>query len=225
MHTKTVIVIEQIPSTSIAVDLEGEKTMMTVTESENGSKGWKKFLMKHWKMTAVFAVVAVLAGVSAVLVLLWFIGNAQSTGMVPTTLGLWTMGNMVTFLLHLIFWEVLIIGIPVIIAAVAGWLWWKRLPEEEKKEHNFSGKRSRSTSGGGGAVSLLVWIGFLIKVYTDGNWNVAVATWTLDYLVSSFLSVLMWIIIIFGIPGIVIGLIWWIANKKGKSSTVFLEDT
>jgi len=216
VHTKTVIVIEQIPSTSIALDLEGKKTM-TVTESENGSKGWKKFLMKHWKMAAVFAVVAVLAAVSAVLVLLWFIGNAQSTGMVPPTLGLWTIGNMVTFLLHLIFWEVLIIGIPVIIAAVAGWLWWKRLPEEEKKEHHFSAKPSRSTSGGGCAISLLVWIAFLIKVYTDGNWNVAVATWTLNYLVSSFLWVLMWIIIIFGIPGIVIGLIWWIANKKGKN--------
>jgi len=126
------------------------------------------------------------------------------------------MGNMVTFLLHLIFWEVLIIGIPVIIAALAGWLWWKRLPEEEKKEHHFSDKRSRSTGGGGGAISLLVGIAFLIKVYADGNWNVAVATWTLDYLVSSFLSVLMWTIVIFGIPGIVIGLIWWIANKRGK---------
>jgi len=190
--------------------------MMTVTESENDSKGWKKFLMKHWKMATVFVVVAVLAFVSAVLVLLWFIGNAQSTGMVPTTLGLWTMGNMVAFLLHLIFWEVLIIGIPVIIAALAGWLWWKRLPEEEKKEHHFSDKRSRSTGGGGGAISLLVGIAFLIKVYADGNWNVAVATWTLDYLVSSFLSVLMWTIVIFGIPGIVIGLIWWIANKRGK---------
>jgi len=30
--------------------------MMTVTESENDSKGWKKFLMKHWKIATVFVV-------------------------------------------------------------------------------------------------------------------------------------------------------------------------
>jgi hypothetical protein len=44
------------------------------------------------------------------------------------------MANLVTFILHAIFWELLFIGIPAIIGAVAGWQWWKRLPEEEKKE-------------------------------------------------------------------------------------------
>jgi len=51
------------------------------------------------------------------------------------------------------------------------------------------------------------------KSNDKGNWNAAVATWRLDYLVSSFLSALMWILIIFGIPAIAIGLIWWMANK------------
>ena len=181
------------------------------------SSDWKKFLRKHWKIMAIFTVAAILIFTGAIYVFLWFVEQAQTTGLVPSNLGLWSMGNMVMFILHAIFWELLLIGIPTIIVAIVGWQWWKRIPEEEKKEHHFSAKPSRSTSGGGGAISLLVWIAFLIKVYTDGNWNVAVATWTLDYLDSSLLSVLMWIIIIFGIPGIVIGLIWWIANKKGKN--------
>ncbi len=95
---------------------------------ENGSE-WKKFLGKHWNMVAVFVVAGILAFVGAIYVFLWFVGDAQSTGLVPTTLGLWTMGNLVTFILHAIFWELLFIGVPAIIGAVLGWQWWKRLPD------------------------------------------------------------------------------------------------
>src|SRR4030067_1021139 len=111
--------------------------MMGETGSENGSEGWKKFLRKHWNMVALFAVGAVLASVGAILVFLWFVGDAQSTGLVPATLGLWTMGNLVTFILHAILWGLLLIGVPVALAAVAGWLWWRRLSSEEKKENHF----------------------------------------------------------------------------------------
>ena len=189
--------------------------MMTETESENDSKIWKKFVRKHWNMLVLFVVGAILASIGAILVYLWFVGDAQSTGLVPTTLGLWTMGDLVTFLLHLIFWEVLLVGVPVIIAAVAGWLWWKKLPDEEKKEYHFFGTRSRATSGGGGGISLLHFIVFCIKVFTDGNWNVAFATWTFDYLVYSCLLALIWILIIFGIP-IALGIIWWINHEMKK---------
>jgi hypothetical protein len=179
------------------------------------SPAWKKFLRKHWNMLVLFVVGAILASVGATLVFLWFLGDAQSTGLVPTTLGLWTMGYMVTFLLHVIFWEVLLIGVPVILAAVAGWLWWRKLPDEEKKEYHFFGTRSRATGGGGGAIELLIFIAFCIKVFTDGNWNVAFTTWTFDYLVYSYLSALIWVLIIFGIP-IVLGIIWWIRHEMKK---------
>jgi hypothetical protein len=82
--------------------------MMSETESENGNKGWKAFLRKHWKIAALFVVGAVLALVASVLVFLWFVGDAQSTDMVPMTLGLWTMSNLVTFVLHLVFWELVL---------------------------------------------------------------------------------------------------------------------
>jgi hypothetical protein len=192
--------------------------MMGETESENGTEipeVWKKFLRKHWNMLVVFVVGAILASIGAVLVFLWFLGDAQSTGLVPRTLDLWTMGYMVTFLLHLILWEVLFIGIPVIIAAVAGWLWWRRLPDEEKKEYHFFGTRSRATSGGGGAIELLVFIAFCIKILTDGNWDVAFAAWTFDYLVYSYLSALIWVLVIFGIP-MALGIIWWIRHEMKK---------
>ena len=192
---------------------------MAETGSENGDEIWKKFLRKHWKMLVLFVIGAILASIGAILVYLWFVGDAQLTGLVPATLGLWTMGHLVTFLLHLILWEVLFIGVPVILAIVIIiFLWWKKLPDEERKEyrrgHLFSGTRSRRTNGGEG-ISLLVFIAFIIKVFIDGNWNVAFATWTFDYLVYSCLLVLIWVLIIFGIP-IGLGGIWWIRREMKK---------
>jgi len=61
----------------------------------------------------------------------------------------------------------------------------------------------------------LVLIAFCIKVFTDGNWNVAFATWTFDYLVYSLLSALIWVLVIFGIP-ISLGIIWWINREMKK---------
>jgi len=192
---------------------------MAETGSENGDEIWKKFLRKHWKMLVLFVIGAILASIGAILVYLWFVGDAQLTGLVPATLGLWTMGHLVTFLLHLILWEVLFIGVPVILAIVIIiFLWWKKLPDEERKEygrrHLFFGTRSRRTNGGEG-ISLLVFIAFIIKVFIDGNWNVAFATWTFDYLVYSCLLVLIWVLIIFGIP-IGLGGIWWIRREMKK---------
>jgi len=61
---------------------------------ENGEKIWKIFLRRHWKMLVLFLVGAILASIGAILVYLWFVGDAQLTGLVPATLGLWTMGHI-----------------------------------------------------------------------------------------------------------------------------------
>jgi len=179
----------------------------------NGSE-WKKFLRKHWGIVALFVVVCILAFIGAIYIFLWFTAQAQTTGLVPSSLGLWTMGNIVMFILNLIFWELIFIGIPAIIGAAIGWQWWKRLPDEEKKDYRFFGKRSRTARGGSGA-SLLLFIAFAIKIYIDGNWNVAIATWTLNYVIYSIISILIWIAVIFGIP-IAIGIILWMHYEMKK---------
>jgi hypothetical protein len=212
-----IIYVEQLPSIIIVKDLAGGEKMAEETLSENESEAWKKFLKKHCNMFVAFIVGVILAAIGAILVFLWFVENAQSTGMVPATLDLWTVGHMVTFTLHLILWEVLLVGVPIIVVAVGGWLWWRKIPEEERKEYHFFGKGSKATGGGGGGISCLFYILFFVKVWLDGNWNVAFATWTFDYLVNSCITVLVWISIIFGIP-IALGAIWWIRHEMKKET-------
>jgi hypothetical protein len=185
---------------------------MPETGSEKGSEGRKEFFRRHWKIFSLFIVGVILASVGVILVFLWFVGDAQLTGKVPTTLGLWTIGNLAAFLINLVFWEVLLIGIPVILSAAVDWLWWKKRTPEERKQYRLFGARSRA-SRGGNAVSLLVLIAFCIKIYLDGNWNLAFSAWTFDYLVYSILAALIWVLIIIGIP-IALGIIWWISHER-----------
>jgi hypothetical protein len=175
--------------------------------TENDSGSWKKFFKRRWSMLTFWIIAAIIAAIGAILVFLWFVGNAQSTNLVPMTLIQWTMAHLITFILHVIFWELLIIGIPVAITAIAGWLWWKKIPDEEREEYQFFGKGSRTERGGGG-ISFLFFVAFCIKIYLDGNWNVTISSWTLDYVINSMITILVWGAIIFGIPAIIIALIW-----------------
>lgn len=189
---------------------------MTGEVREEEASEWRRFMRKHWKAVGIFVLAGALALAGAVYAFLWFVKNAQSTGLVPGTLGLWTMANLVTFILNAIFWELFLIGIPVVIGVVAGWLWWRRLPDEERRGYHSFGRRSRSTGGSGG-ISLMFFIAFCIKVYLDGNWNIPIATFSLDYVVGSMVLILEWVLIIAAIP-IAVGIIWWIRHETRRRS-------
>lgn len=173
--------------------------------------GWV-FLKRHRGALTVFTVAVAAAVAWAVYVFWWFTGNAQSTGLVPSVLGSWSMGNLVYFIIYSILWELLLVGIPVVAAAVAAWIWWKRLPYDERGGfHGGGGKRSAG-SGGAGFFFL---VAFAIKVYFDGNWNVPISTYTLNYVVGSVITILVWLAVIFGIP-LAIGLTWWASRMVKK---------
>ena len=184
---------------------------MTTETPQSTDSSWRQLTKNHKAAFAAFIAAAVLAAVGAVYVFVWFTGNAQTTGLVPSSLGQWSMNSLVWFIVSAIFWELVLIGIPAGIGAAIGWWWWKRIPEEEKRQYNLSGKGSKR-SGAGGAISPLLFIAFAIKVYVDGYWNSAISTFTLNYVVGSMVTILIWIAIIFAIPAI-IAFIWWISRR------------
>jgi hypothetical protein len=182
----------------------------TVGMAEHSDR--KGFMRKHWHLFAVFVAAAILASAGAVYVFWWFVGNAQSTGLVPKVLGFWTIGNLVSFIVNAIFWELLLIGIPVIVAGFLAWqLWWKRLPVEEQRGYGPFRRRSRTSRGGGGG-GLLLFIAFCIKVYLDGNWNVPIANLTVNYVVGSMILILEWAVVVIGIP-VAVAVILWMRYK------------
>lgn len=179
-----------------------------------GGSEWKVFVRKHYAAIAVFGIAVVLAIVGAIYVFLWFVANAQSSGLVPASLGLWTMKNLVDFILNAILWELLVIGIPVVVGGVVAWQWWRRIPEAEWRGFRFGKRPGKGRGGGSGG--LLFFIAFCIKIYLDGNWNVAISTFNLNYVVNSMVLILAWFAVIFGIPATLVG-VWWIRREMKKT--------
>jgi hypothetical protein len=180
----------------------------------NTDEGWRLFIRKHWGAFAAFITAGALALAGAVYVFLWFTGNIQALGLVPSTLNLWSMGDVVTLIIHGIFWELVLIGIPAAIGAIAGWQWWRRIPEQEKQQYHLNRKHSKGRNAGG-AISPLLSITFALKIYFDGNWNTAIASFSLDYVVDSMVTILLYTIAIFAIPA-TIALVWWIRHETKK---------
>ncbi|MCK5593356.1 hypothetical protein KAI31_04590, partial [Candidatus Bathyarchaeota archaeon] len=176
---------------------------------------WKKFFRKHWEISILFVIAIVVAVIGAFLVLLWFKDYAQAITLVPEYLGNWSIGTAVTLCLHLLFWEFILIGIPAIAVAGVCFLWWRKLPEEEKKEYKGEPKKRTQDSG---FFSFLIWIAWLIIVYTDDMLfkPFVDALWTFDYLMSSWIWAVIWVLIICGIPMVVggVAVIIYFGKKK-----------
>ncbi len=175
---------------------------------------WRKFLKRHWKATTVLAAGAGIAVIWAVLVFLWFVGQAQSTGIVPSTLSLWAMGHLISFILNLAFWELILVGVPVIVGLVVTYGVYMRLPAEEREEYKRAGlfKSNSKNRDRGNIITFVVNVVFIIKIYADGNWNLPFSNWSLDYLIGSYLLALVVVVAIVGVP-ILIGGSWYLHRE------------
>jgi hypothetical protein len=182
-----------------------QPTIQTLTEAN-----WRGFIKHHWTAFASITAASIVAAAAAVYLFLWFTANAQVTGLVPMALELWSLSSVVTYIIYTAIWELAVVGIPVALAAIAAWQWWKRIPESEKAGlHTAKASKGRRA---GGAISPLLFIAFAIKVYVDGNWTQPIASWTLDYVVGSMVTILLWTVAIFAVPA-VIGVVWWLRRK------------
>jgi hypothetical protein len=171
---------------------------------------WRGFIKHHWAAFSAITVAAAFAAAAAIYLFVWFTANAQTTGLVPVALSLWSMSSVVTYIIYTAIWELAVVGIPVALAAIAAWQWWKRIPEAEKAGLH-TGKASKGRRAGG-AISPLLFIAFAIKVYVDGNWTQPIASWNLDYVVGSMVTILLWTVAIFAVPAVIVA-VWWLSHK------------
>ncbi|MHA1950063.1 MAG: hypothetical protein ACW99V_02390 [Candidatus Thorarchaeota archaeon] len=174
----------------------------------------RKFLRKYWKMAIVLAAFFSAAVAGLILVFLWFVATAQATGFIPATIGLWSIGSLINFILHTIFWELVLVVSWVIVVVVVLYLkWYKTLPPEDTE----GWPRGRGRREEGDAFGFFVGIIWLIIVYLDGRWETAFQAWTVNDWVYSMGAALLWMFLIIGIP---VGLyfLWWINKERQKES-------
>jgi hypothetical protein len=180
---------------------------MMNTDEEQLDEEKRRFLLRHWKMTLVMAVCIAAAAIVALLVFLWVVNEAAL--IMPASLGAWTIGYLITFILHLIFWELLLVatwGIP--LAAVLYWQ-FSKLPDADLWKPQ-GGRRE-----GGDAFGFLIGIAWLIMIWIDGRWDQTFEVWTFTEWIYSWLTALGWVLLIFGIPAVVI-LVLWLVNREMK---------
>jgi hypothetical protein len=178
------------------------------TNEEQLDEEKRRFLLKHWKMTLVVAVCIVAVAVVALLVFLWVVNEAAAV--MPASLGEWTVGYLITFILHLIFWELLLVvswGIP--LAAILYWQ-FSKLPDAEL----WKPKGGRRESGD--AFGFLVGVAWLIMIWIDGRWDQTFQVWTFTEWIYSWLTALGWVLLIFGIPAVVILVLWLVSREMKK---------
>ena len=178
------------------------------TEEEIFERYGRNFLRKYWKMTIVMVVLIIVAIAEALLVFLWVIADMQTLGLIPATLGLWSVGHIITLILHTIFWEFVLVGLWVLVAVVVLYLkWYNNLPEEDKFPKRERGRREE-----GDAFGFLIGITWLIIIWTTGRWDLTFILWTVTDWVFSWLWALFWDLVIFGIP-ILLYFIYWMQKE------------
>ncbi len=183
---------------------------------ENFVKG---ILSKHWKIAIIEVVGGIIIFICCIFVALWFL---DYSGYGSKELSKWSMGGIFDFVIRLILWEVLFVGIPAFaFTLVVGLHWWKRLPDEEREEimNRFKRKETQRNIFYAICVSLfpfLVFLAFCVIIYLDRNWDEALGSLQFGYIVYNWLWALIWVVIIFGIPMGVAFLLWL---RRGMKKT------
>ena len=190
---------------------------------------WKRFIRKHWVITIIFAAAAVGALIGGILVLLLYIPASEVGGFGAWTFDEFSMGTAFVWGLLLILWEFLLVALPTaaFFGILIALLWFRILSEDDKEELKKRDKESKEEKkkwerlrgkkyeGGGGGFSFLLFIGVCIYVFIDGNWLTPFGSLSFSYFIYAYLTVFVWVSIIFGIP-LVILIILWLSGKFGE---------
>ena len=192
---------------------------MTLDEE---AKFWKEHIKSHWIFYLLCAIAFVGFVIGVLLVLIFQITTSWVGGYGTWTIGQFSIGTCLLFLIQLILWELLLVFLPGGVAFGIGWYyWWKKLltPDEREqveKQQEKQKQRKWHKRGGsaGGGFSFIIGIVFLIMLYVQKNLLIPFNTLDFTVLVYTYLWAAFWVVIVLVIPLVVIGLIWYLKYSK-----------
>lgn len=118
----------------------------------------------------------------------------------------------------------MLVGLPAIafFGILIALLWFKILLEDEKEDikkrlkkeemERKKWKRLKNRKYEGGGFSFLLFIGLCIYVFIDGKWLTPFGSLSYSYFVIGYLTVCVWVLIIFGIPLAIIAILWLLSK-------------
>lgn len=192
-----------------------------VMENENPQMGTpadtRPLYQRYWHILLAIGIAGVLVVVGAILVIIRRVESSAVGLYGEATLDQWSLAWVVEFGFALIFWILLIVGVPISIAFGLGWyFWWNRLSETQQRELNLAlSKDHTKHKGNGGGFGLIMFIAYCIYVASQGHYHTPFGDLPYSYWVYAYLWTLGWLAIIIGIPvgiGALIYFFWYRKN-------------
>ncbi|KKN44147.1 hypothetical protein LCGC14_0696030 [marine sediment metagenome] len=194
---------------------------MANEEKVSEEQFWKG-IAKEYRTIIIIAIAAVIVlFIGALLVGYWFIQTSPLGGQGTWTFDEWTLNYLVGFMILIMLWELLFIGVPAgVFFGVGGYIWWSNLPQEKKQEFKDREKKKshrKKDYGGGGGFSFFIFIAFCILIALKGKYNAQFGSESYSFWIYSWFEAFMWIFIYFGIPVIIICIILYLTVWRKKS--------
>ncbi len=192
-----------------------------MSEEKSEEPYWKEFAKKNWKLIAIAIAACVVLFIVALVVIISYINTSPIGGQGTWTVDQWTLNNIVGFIIQIVLWELLLVGLPAgVFFGVGGYIWYTRLSDEEKqdmKAREKANKHRKRNAGGSGGGGFFMFIAYCIYLAGQGKYDTPFGNESYSYWVFAMFYTLMWIFIIIGIPVVIILIIVYFTVWRKKS--------
>ncbi len=177
-------------------------------------------MARYWYVILLIGIVFFIGFIWFILNVGYYVQSSAIGGFGTWTLNEWSMASIVVWCLNLIIPILLICVLPVLGAvAIILVVSWFQLPDDVRADIKAEMRRPhpKKRESGGGAFSFLVFVGVCIKIFLDNNWATPFGMLPYGYFVHTWLFVMFWGAIVFGIPLGILITAWLVAKSRGKA--------